>query len=89
MGQCNNSVTVVADGGARDQRMQSDHATEGAIGEEGVVEDDEGQERLGDSWDRLYFVRGAGGRGSVSRERKGTKQLGNEWQLQWQQEARR
>ena len=47
MGPCNSSKIVIADGGAGDQRMQSD-ATEGAIGEEGVVEVDEEAERLGE-----------------------------------------
>ena len=68
--------------------MQSD-ATEGAIGEEGVVEDDAGKEQLGDFWDKRYFVRRAEGQGSVSQEWKGTKQLESEWQLQCQQEVRR
>ena len=88
MGPCNSSKIVIADGGARDQRMQSD-ATDGATGEEGRVEGSEGAERLGDCWDERYFVRRAVGRAAGSRERKSTKQLENEWQLQWQQEARR
>ena len=49
MGPCNSSKIVIADGGARDQRMQSD-ATDGATGEEGNVAGDEGEERLGDCW---------------------------------------
>ena len=68
--------------------MQSD-ATDGATGEEGNVAGDEGEERLGDCWEKQYFVRRAVGRGSVVRVRRSTKQQENEWQLQWQQEARR
>ena len=88
MGSCNSSKIVTADGGAGDQRMQSD-ATDGATGEEGNVAGDEGEERMGDCWDKQYFVRRAVGRGSVVRVRRSTKQQENEWQLQWQQEARR
>ena len=39
--------------------------------------------------DKQYFVHRAVGRGSVVRVRRSTKQQENEWQLQWQQEARR
>ena len=88
MGSCNSSKIVTADGGAGDQRMQSD-ATDGATGEEGNVAGDEGEERMGDCWEKQYFVRRAVGRGSVVRDRRSTKQQENEWQLQWQQEARR
>ena len=87
-GPCNSSKIVIADGGARDQRIQSD-ATDGATGEEGNVVGDEGDERLRDGWEKQYFVRRAVGRGSVVRVRRSTKQQENEWQLQWQQEARR
>ena len=62
-GQCNNSVTVVAAGGARDQRMQSD-VTEGARGEKGVGDGYDETIRSGNDLndsEKKYFVQRTSG----------------------------